>query len=83
MLGAQSCPPLCAPMDCTQPRFSVLGILQARILEWVAISYVTSNLHFEIFSLIIIFSIFFCFVLLSVSFSRDFCCQHVGSFLLM
>ena len=28
---AQSCPTLCNPMDCT-----VLGILQARILEWVA-----------------------------------------------
>jgi len=28
-------------MDCSPPGFSVLGILQARILEWVAISFST------------------------------------------
>ena len=28
---------LCNPMDCSPPGFSVHGILQARILEWVAI----------------------------------------------
>ena len=33
-----SCPPLCDPMDCNLPGSSVLGILQARILEWFAIS---------------------------------------------
>ena len=38
-LGAQSCPPLCNPMDCSLPVSSVLGILQARILEWVAIPF--------------------------------------------
>ena len=32
----QSCPTLCNPMDCSPPGFSVHGILQARILEWVA-----------------------------------------------
>ena len=32
----QSCPTLCNPMDCSLPGFSVQGILQARILEWVA-----------------------------------------------
>ena len=36
---AQSCPTLCDPMDCSLPGFSVLGIFQARILEWVAISF--------------------------------------------
>ena len=35
---AQSCPTLCNPVDCSLPGFSVHGILQARILEWVAIS---------------------------------------------
>ena len=35
----QSCPTLCDPMDCSQPGSSVHGVLQARILEWVAISY--------------------------------------------
>ena len=33
---AQSCPSLCDPMDCSLPGSSVHGILQARILEWVA-----------------------------------------------
>ena len=32
----QSCPAFCNPMDCSPPGFSVHGILQARILEWVA-----------------------------------------------
>ena len=32
----QSCPTLCDPMDCSPPSSSVHGILQARILEWVA-----------------------------------------------
>ena len=35
----QSCPTLCDPMDCSPPGSSVHGILQARILEWVAISF--------------------------------------------
>ena len=34
----QSCLTLCNPMDCSPPGSSVHGILQARILEWVAIS---------------------------------------------
>ena len=36
---AQSCPTLCNPVDCSLPGFSVHGILQARVLEWVAISF--------------------------------------------
>ena len=35
----QSCPILCDPVDCSLPDSSVHGILQARILEWVAISF--------------------------------------------
>ena len=34
----QSCPTLCDSMDCSPPGSSVHGILQARVLEWVAIS---------------------------------------------
>ena len=30
---------LCDPMDCSPPGSSIHGILQARILEWVAISF--------------------------------------------
>ena len=39
VLVAQSCPALCNPMDCSPPGSSVHGILQARILRWVAISF--------------------------------------------
>ena len=34
---AQLCPALCDPMDCSLPGFSVHGIFQTRILEWIAI----------------------------------------------
>ena len=36
---AQSCPTLCDPMDCSPSGSSVHGILQARVLEWVAIAF--------------------------------------------
>ena len=39
MLDTQSCPTLCDPMDCSPPGSSVHEILQARILEWVAIPF--------------------------------------------
>ena len=35
----QSCPTLCVPIDGSPPGSPVPGILQARILEWVAISF--------------------------------------------
>ena len=38
-MHAQSCPTLCDPTDCSLTGSSVHGILQARILEWVAISF--------------------------------------------
>ena len=38
MLDAQLCLTFCHPTDCSLPGSSVHGILQARILEWVAIS---------------------------------------------
>ena len=34
----QSCPTLCDPNDCSPPGSSVHGILQARMLEWVAMT---------------------------------------------
>ena len=36
---AQSCLTLCGPVDCSPPGSSIHGVLQARILEWVAISF--------------------------------------------
>ena len=35
----ESCPTLCDPIDGSPPGFPVTGILQARTLEWVAISF--------------------------------------------
>ena len=35
----QSCPTLCDPVDGSPPGSAVPGILQARTLEWVAISF--------------------------------------------
>ena len=37
--GAQSCLTLQDPMDCSLPGSSVLGIFQARVLEWGAIAF--------------------------------------------
>ena len=39
VLLVQSCPTLCNPMDYSPPGSSIHGMLQARILEWVAISF--------------------------------------------
>ena len=36
MSVTQSCPTLCDPVDSSLPGFSAHGILQARILDWVA-----------------------------------------------
>ena len=41
----QSCPTLCDPMDSSAPGSSVYRILQARILEWVAISFSIACMH--------------------------------------
>ena len=35
----QSCPTLCDPIDGSPPGSTIPGILQARIMEWVAISF--------------------------------------------
>ena len=45
---AQSCLTLCDPVDCSLPGSSVHGIFQARILEWITISfsiYIFFNRH--------------------------------------
>ena len=38
---AQSCPTLCDPIDCSLSGSSIHGIFQARVLEWIAISFST------------------------------------------
>ena len=43
-LVAQSCPTLCDPMDYSLPSSSVCGISQARLLEWIAISFSTRTI---------------------------------------
>ena len=47
-LVTQSCLTVCDPMDYSPPASSVQGILQARILEWVAVSYSKNLLNPEI-----------------------------------
>ena len=42
---AQSRPTLCDPVACTPPGSSIRGVLQARILEWVAISFSRGASH--------------------------------------
>ena len=44
VLVTQSCPVLCDPMDCSLPGSSVTGILQARMLEWVAMPFSKGHL---------------------------------------
>ena len=39
VLVPQSCLTICDPMDCSPPGSSLCGILQVRILEWVAIPF--------------------------------------------
>ena len=41
----QSCPTLCNPIGGSPPGSSVPGILQARILEWVTISFSNACMH--------------------------------------
>ena len=41
MLVAQLCPTLCDTMDCSPPGSTDHGILQARTLEWAAVSFST------------------------------------------
>ena len=41
----QSCPTLCDPIDGSPPSSSAPGILQARTLEWVAISFSDACMH--------------------------------------
>ena len=43
VMSLQSCPTLCDPIDSSPPGSPVPGILQARTLEWVAISFSTPN----------------------------------------
>ena len=43
----QSCPILCNPMDCSLPGSFVCGILQAGILEWVALLSSRGSSHFR------------------------------------
>ena len=42
---AQSCPTLSDPTDCTLPGSSIHGIFQARVLEWVAIAFSTTDMN--------------------------------------
>ena len=47
----QSCPTLCDPMDCSLPRSSVHGIVQAKVLEWGAIAFSESFCYVAIINM--------------------------------
>ena len=87
---AQACPTPSKPMDCSLPGSSVHGICQARVLEWVAISFSgkRSLVFPEISSLShsIVFLYFFALtaaegVLISSCYSLELCIQMGISFL--
>jgi len=46
---AQACPTLSDPMDCSLPGSSVLGIFQARVLEWVAIAFSNKYCRYHLY----------------------------------
>ena len=48
---SQSCPTLCDPIDGSPSGSSVPGIIQARILEWVAISFSNACVHAKLLQL--------------------------------
>ena len=48
VLVTQLCLTLCDPMHCSPPGSSIHGIFQARILEWVAISFFLSSICLSI-----------------------------------
>ena len=49
---AQSCSTVCDPIDCSLPGSSVHGILQARILEWLANSFSNSIIKVMVFPVV-------------------------------
>ena len=56
----QSCPTLCDPMDSSPPGSAIPGILQARTLEWAAISFsiqTTSNPFLHVFLCVLFFEV--------------------------
>ena len=56
---AQSCPTLSDPMDCSPPGFSVHGICQARVLEWVAIAFSAETQYLDAISKMTMISVRF------------------------
>ena len=52
---AQLCLALCDPLGCSPPGSSVHGILQARVLEWVVISFSRDFLDIKNFNLVVFF----------------------------
>ena len=53
---AQSCPTLSDLMDCRLPGSSILGIFQARVLDWAAIAFSATVVYFPTNSIIHIIS---------------------------
>ena len=70
----QLCPTLCDPTDGSPPGSSLPGILQARILEWVAISFSNACMHAKLLSSAQLFTTLWtvaCWAPLSMGLSRQ------------
>ena len=73
---SQSCPTLFNPMNCSLPGSSVHGILQARILEWVATSFFRgSSKPRDRTQVFCIAGIFFTLWTIREALSTQFCCK--------
>ena len=65
----QSGPTLYDPVDCSPPGSSALGILQARILEWVAMSFIATSLNYHA-PLVLRFVCFYLVLIRSLTFQN-------------
>ena len=58
----QSCPTLCNPIDDSPPGSSVHGILQARVLEWGAIAFSSSDCSAPKLGMLLVLNVHCCLV---------------------
>ena len=67
---AQSCPTLSDPMDRNLPGFSIHGIFQAGVLEWVAIAFSPMDMSLSKFQELVIYREAWCAAIHVVTKSR-------------
>ena len=89
--AAKSCPTLCDPIDGSPPGPAIPGILQARTLEWVAISFSNISLHgsnsfclsvCQLMSIWVVSTLGLWWIMMLWAFMNEFLCGHMFSILL-